>query len=55
LKWPACAVQLVVAERIGQETTTYVRNIYKYHVSYKLTLQAAQRRQAAMEPLATPQ
>jgi hypothetical protein len=27
----------VVAERIGTETTTYVRNIYKYYVAYKLT------------------
>jgi hypothetical protein len=33
-------VELVVAEKIGQETTTYVRNIFKYYVSYKLLLEA---------------
>lgn len=33
-------VEIIVAEKIGQETTTYVRNIYKYYVSYKLTLDA---------------
>ena len=30
-------VELVTAEKIGIETTTYVRNIYKYYVSYRLT------------------
>ena len=33
-------VEIVVAEKIGTETTTYVRNIYKYYVAYKLTLDA---------------
>ena len=33
-------VELVVAQKIGTETTTYVRNIYKYYVAYKLTLDA---------------
>ena len=33
-------VEIVVGERIGLETTTYVRNIYKYYVAYKLTLDA---------------
>jgi len=33
-------VELVVAQQIGTETTTYVRNIYKYYVAYKLTLDA---------------
>jgi len=39
-------VELVVARQIGIETTTYVRNIYKYYVAYKLQLaaQAAARR-----------
>lgn len=31
-------VELVAAEKIGFQTTTYVRNIYKYYVAYKLTL-----------------
>jgi membrane-bound lytic murein transglycosylase MltF len=33
-------VELVIAEKIGTQTTTYVRNIYKYYVAYKLTLDA---------------
>ncbi|MBL8541303.1 MAG: transglycosylase SLT domain-containing protein, partial [Betaproteobacteria bacterium] len=33
-------VENVTAEKIGIETTTYVRNIYKYYVSYKLTQDA---------------
>ena len=33
-------VEVVTAEKIGIETTTYVRNIYKYYVSYKLTADA---------------
>ena len=33
-------VEVVVAQRIGTETTTYVRNIYKYYVAYRLTLDA---------------
>jgi membrane-bound lytic murein transglycosylase MltF len=33
-------VEIVTAEKIGIETTTYVRNIYKYYVAYKLLLDA---------------
>ena len=33
-------VEIVVSERIGLETTTYVRNIFKYYVAYKLVLEA---------------
>jgi len=32
-------VELAVAKDIGQETVTYVNNIYKYYVAYKLTWQ----------------
>jgi hypothetical protein len=32
--------RIVVAQQIGTQTTTYVRNIYKYYVSYRLTLDA---------------
>lgn len=42
-------VELVTAEKIGIETTTYVRNIYKYYTSYKLTLEAAREREKARE------
>ncbi|MFO1311095.1 MAG: transporter substrate-binding domain-containing protein [Burkholderiales bacterium] len=33
-------VEVVTAEKIGIETTTYVRNIYKYYVAYKLMTEA---------------
>jgi membrane-bound lytic murein transglycosylase MltF len=33
-------VEIVVAETVGAETTTYVRNIFKYYVTYKLVLDA---------------
>jgi membrane-bound lytic murein transglycosylase MltF len=42
-------VELVVAEKIGIETTTYVRNIYKYYVTYKLTLDAQETRRKALD------
>jgi len=33
-------VEIVIAKQVGTETTTYVRNIYKYYVAYRLTLDA---------------
>jgi membrane-bound lytic murein transglycosylase MltF len=33
-------VEVVTAEKIGMETTTYVRNIFKYYVAYRLTADA---------------
>ena len=44
-------VEIVVAEKIGTETTTYVRNIYKYYVAYKLTLEAQEMRRKALETM----
>jgi len=42
-------VELVVADQVGWETTTYVRNIYKYYVAYKLQREVAEhQRQARM-------
>ncbi len=38
-------VEIVAAEELGIETTTYVRNIYKYYTAYRLL----QERQAARE------
>jgi len=29
-------VEIIAARRIGAETVTYVRNIYKYYLAYKL-------------------
>jgi membrane-bound lytic murein transglycosylase MltF len=34
-------VEVVTAEKIGIETTTYVRNIFKYYVSYTLAQEAS--------------
>jgi len=45
-------VELVTAEKIGAETTTYVRNIYKYYVAYKLTLEAHELTRKAREGVA---
>jgi len=39
-------VEIVTAEKIGIETTTYVRNIFKYYVAYRLAVdEMAQRRE----------
>jgi membrane-bound lytic murein transglycosylase MltF len=45
-------VEVVVARRIGMETTTYVRNIYKYYVAYKLALDAQEAARKAREQAA---
>jgi membrane-bound lytic murein transglycosylase MltF len=45
-------VEIVTAERIGIETTTYVRNIYKYYVAYKLTLEAQATQRKARDQVA---
>jgi membrane-bound lytic murein transglycosylase MltF len=45
-------VELVTAEKVGMETTTYVRNIYKYYSAYKLMLDVAEERQRAREAVA---
>src|SRR5262245_41200133 len=44
-------VELIAARRVGQETVTYVRNIYKYYVAYKLQLEALDARRAAARKL----
>ena len=40
-------VERVASERIGRETVTYVSNIYKYHVTYRLISAQQERRAAA--------
>jgi membrane-bound lytic murein transglycosylase MltF len=42
-------VEIVVAEKIGIETTTYVRNIFKYYASYRLIREAQARKTRAVE------
>jgi membrane-bound lytic murein transglycosylase MltF len=45
-------VEVVTAQKIGMETTTYVRNIFKYYVSYKLQLEAQEAARKAREQVA---
>lgn len=44
-------VEFVAAEKIGQETVTYVANIYKYYIAYQLVVGSETRRNAAREAL----
>jgi membrane-bound lytic murein transglycosylase MltF len=44
-------VETIASERIGRETVTYVSNIYKYYIAYRLVLDDAQRRAAARESM----
>jgi len=47
-------VEVVTARKIGLETTTYVRNIYKYYVAYKLIAEARAAERNAREQLKSP-
>jgi membrane-bound lytic murein transglycosylase MltF len=40
-------VEYVAADKIGQETVTYVANIYKYYIAYRLITEAQQAREEA--------
>jgi membrane-bound lytic murein transglycosylase MltF len=42
-------VEVVTARKIGIETTTYVRNIFKYYVAYKLQLEVQEAAKKARE------
>jgi hypothetical protein len=44
-------VEIVVAEKIGIETTTYVRNIYKYYVAYRLIVDSQHARDKAIRKM----
>ncbi len=45
-------VERVASERIGRETVTYVSNIYKYYIAYRLLADQQQRRDAAKAAVA---
>jgi membrane-bound lytic murein transglycosylase MltF len=45
-------VEVVTARRIGIETTTYVRNIFKYYVAYKLQMEVQEAAKKAREQVA---
>ncbi len=42
-------VEQIASERIGRETVTYVSNIYKYYVAYRLVMEERERRSALLE------
>jgi membrane-bound lytic murein transglycosylase MltF len=44
-------VEYVAAEKIGAETVTYVSNIYKYYIAYRLILEARAEREQTIEKL----
>jgi membrane-bound lytic murein transglycosylase MltF len=44
-------VEYVAAEKIGQETVTYVGNIYKYYIAYRLVLENQAVRKDAVEKI----
>jgi hypothetical protein len=44
-------VEYVAAEKVGAETVTYVSNIYKYYIAYKLIIEAKAEREKAAEKL----
>jgi membrane-bound lytic murein transglycosylase MltF len=42
-------VEVITAQKIGIETTTYVRNIYKYYIAYKLMLDVEEMKKKALD------
>jgi membrane-bound lytic murein transglycosylase MltF len=44
-------VEYVAAEKIGVETVTYVANIYKYYIAYKLIMEARAEKQRDLEKM----
>jgi len=42
-------VEVIASEKIGRETVTYVSNIYKYYVAYKLITEEQEERRKARE------
>jgi membrane-bound lytic murein transglycosylase MltF len=44
-------VEYVAAEKIGQETVTYVSNIYKYYIAYRLLMESRDAKQEAIEAI----
>ncbi len=44
-------VEYVAAEKVGQETVTYVSNIYKYYIAYRLVLESQAAKKEAIEKI----
>ena len=47
-------VEIVASEKIGRETVTYVANIYKYYIAYKLVTENAEERRKEREEVKNP-
>jgi membrane-bound lytic murein transglycosylase MltF len=47
-------VEIVASEKIGRETVTYVSNIYKYYVAYKLATESEAEKKKARQEAAKP-
>jgi membrane-bound lytic murein transglycosylase MltF len=45
-------VEILAAQKIGMETTTYVRNVYKYYIAYRLQLETREMARKAREQVA---
>jgi len=44
-------VEMIAAARVGMETVTYVANIYKYYIAYKLVAQQQEERSRDLQQL----
>jgi hypothetical protein len=44
-------VEYVAAEKVGPETVTYVSNIYKYYIAYRLLMEARAEKERALEKM----
>jgi membrane-bound lytic murein transglycosylase MltF len=44
-------VEIIASEKIGRETVTYVSNIFKYYIAYKIVMEQMQERSQAKEQL----
>jgi membrane-bound lytic murein transglycosylase MltF len=44
-------VEVIASEKIGRETVTYVSNIYKYYIAYKLVTEEMEDRRKAREEM----
>lgn len=47
-------VEVIASEKIGRETVTYVSNIYKYYIAYKLVTEEMEERRKAREEETKP-
>ena len=51
---PTCGstnFEYIAAEKIGYETVTYVANIFKYYVAYRLVEESLKEREEAIEKM----